>query len=547
MSKRKPGRSRQLEFVGSARLFGLCALNIVMALLLGGGARSGFLGDAIIQVLAIPLLVLSLWRLLQSQPTAQVRVAAGFCLSIVVLPLLQLVPLPAMIWTALPGRQALVTNLALISPNTPWLPLSVTPHATWLSALAILPPIALFLGTIQLTGRYRRQLTLIILLVAMASVFLGLVQVAQGTSSGLRFFDYTNNSEAVGFFANRNHLAALLYASTLFVAAWVVDTGLGFDTQAGSASRSSFDTLRMVSLVAGLTAMVLFVTAQAMARSRAGLGLSIVALFGTFALAYSGQAATSKWTPSRLMAAAIGLAFLFATQFALYRIMERFADDPLADARIPFARNTITAALQNMPFGTGLGSFVQVYGGFERPQDTLANTFANHAHNDFLELWLETGVFGIAGVACFVVWFSQRTFEIWARKRSGAVGVDALLAQAATLVAALLLVHSVVDYPLRTTALAMVFAFCCALLIPARRQTLLPAARETRVVGDGKSGSEPPAAPQSSLSRSSGNPVRGAAGRWGEELEWPDQWRRKTASPASPKPRPADFDEPSDE
>ena len=43
---------------------------------------------------------------------------------------------------------------------------------------------------------------------------------------------------------------------------------------------------------------------------------------------------------------------------------------------------------------------------------------------------------------------------------------DPNLARAAVLVVIIMVVHSIVDYPLRTAALAAVFAFACALLIP---------------------------------------------------------------------------------
>jgi hypothetical protein len=44
-------------------LFYLCAFVIVASLLLGGGTRGGFLSDAVLQFLAIPLLLVCLWKL----------------------------------------------------------------------------------------------------------------------------------------------------------------------------------------------------------------------------------------------------------------------------------------------------------------------------------------------------------------------------------------------------------------------------------------------------------------------------------------------------
>src|SRR5690606_34815955 len=110
----------------------------------------------------------------------------------------------------------------LAGRELPWWPLSVAPHTTWLGLVSLVVPLGVFLATIQLQRRERRLLSLAVLAVGIISVFLGLLQVAQGPESPLRFFAFTNPTEAVGFFANRNHFAALLYSLTLLAAAWTV-------------------------------------------------------------------------------------------------------------------------------------------------------------------------------------------------------------------------------------------------------------------------------------------------------------------------------------
>ena len=205
-------------------LFYLCTVVIVASLFLGGGTRGGYLSDAILQLLSIPLLVASLWRLSEVPLTKDTRRALFFCLAIAVLPLVQLIPLPPWLWTALPNRQLEVETFQLVGETVPWMPISVSPRGTWLSALSLLPPIAIFLGTLLVGYRERRSLSLVFLVVGVISVFVGLLQVAQGQASPLRFFAITNPTEAVGFFANRNHYAALHYCLMLFVVA--VDAGL---------------------------------------------------------------------------------------------------------------------------------------------------------------------------------------------------------------------------------------------------------------------------------------------------------------------------------
>src|SRR5262249_19618616 len=92
--------------------------------------------------------------------------------------------------------------------------------------------------------------------------------------------------------------------------------------------------------------------------------------------------------------------------------------------------------------------------------------YANHAHNDFLELWLNTGVVGLVLVGMFIVWLMLRAVEVWRSPPvNGASELDWTLARAATIIVALLIAHSFVDYPLRTGGIMAIMAFACALLI----------------------------------------------------------------------------------
>ena len=206
-------------------LFYACAFIATASLVLGGGSRRGHLSDAILALLSIPLLALGVWRLFDTDITRQMRWALWFCLALVALPLLQLVPLPGWLWTILPHREISAGSFALIQQDVPWMPISVSPEATWVSALSLLPPLSLFVGTLLLGYRDRRWLSLVIIAVGVIGVVLGLLQVAQGPTSPLRLFRFTNPTEAVGFFANRNHFAALVYVLVLLASAWTVNAG----------------------------------------------------------------------------------------------------------------------------------------------------------------------------------------------------------------------------------------------------------------------------------------------------------------------------------
>jgi O-antigen ligase len=544
--------AEQFKDVALSGQFWLTAFTLVAALLLGGGTRGGFLSDALLQLLAIPLLLLSasrlsdlFWR--RGAKLRQVRFELIFCLALVLVPLIQLVPLPPPLWTLLPHREPLIASFdglghGLSGDGLPWLPISVSPNATWLSVMALLPTLAVFSGTILLGYRERRLLSLAVVAFGIVSSFLGLLQIAQGPASRLRFFAATNLTEAVGFFANRNHFAAFLYVVLLFAAVWAVDVGFAVGPWR---DRRIFEARSIVTITASFLAIVILLAAEAMARSRAGMILTMISLAGVYGLVLTDRRRrTLSATPLNFLFAAAGTAFILVVQFALYRVLARFNADQLDDARLQFARTTIEAAWAYMPFGAGMGTFVPVYGMFEKPQDLFAHAYVNHAHDDILELWLETGIFGIALVGAFATWFVSRAVKIWRYGSVGANEFDRSLSRAATIAVALIVTHSFLDYPLRTAAMTAILAFACGLMV----ETLAgdTRAKERRVhtspgaaVQDAAprvpavSVALPPATAADQDATPSYRPPRQRSARWGDDVEWPEAWRKGSAGPGA--------------
>jgi len=119
--------------------------------------------------------------------------------------------------------------------------------------------------------------------------------------------------------------------------------------------------------------------------------------------------------------------------------------------------NTIRGAIDYGPFGSGIGSFLEIYRQYQDPL-AITRTYINHAHNDYLEVLLETGIAGAALILSFLGWWFWRVTKIW-RERNGCP-----FGRAATIASGVVLLHSLVDYPLRTAAISGIFAICIALM-----------------------------------------------------------------------------------
>ena len=110
-----------------------------------------------------------------------------------------------------------------------------------------------------------------------------------------------------------------------------------------------------------------------------------------------------------------------------------------------------------MPLGSGLGSFEAVYRLYERPE-AIDPTYVNHAHNDYLELALEAGIPAILWILAFLAWWALCAGSRWIGDANDP------WAKAGTIASAAILAHSFVDFPLRTSAIAAVFALAIGLM-----------------------------------------------------------------------------------
>ena len=432
-------------------------------LLLGGATQPGFAGDVILQLVATPLLVIGGKTALSNSPAGISRREMLLLGIIVLVPVWQTIPLPPSIWTLLPHADLRMAALQLTGQPPGWQALSLTPEASALGALSLLPPIALFLAARQLDFWQRRMLVLVILAVAAASVFLGMAQLAGGPQSGLRFYSNTNALDAVGFFANRNHFAALLYVAILLAAPFALDGGIGF-LEARKGGRGAEASL--ILFVGGATLMFLVGFAQLMARSRAGTALTIVAAICVAWMTMTEPRNRWRRSSMALLGISVITVILFAAQYGVDRFVERLTFDPQNDTRLVIARHTLDAARTFLPFGSGIGSFRDVYTMWETPGDLYPYVYINAAHDDWLQIALEAGLPGMAAMALFVVWLLWRGWQVFWHPAAIAQPLDGLLQRSAWLAIGLLLLHSFADYPLRPSAGMVLLSMCCALICP---------------------------------------------------------------------------------
>lgn len=451
---------------GGTRVAALAAALLAVALVLGGGGSPAPGTELLVQLMFAG--TLAVWFGVSggdalAQVPRRVRLIAALVAG---LPLLQLVPLPPFIWHALPGREVMREALALVGAENSWRPVSVAPARTFAAFLAVLPPLAILALTAATPARQRWWIPAAIATFGAATMLLGAAQLSGGRGGALRF--YVPDSVFLdGFQANHNSTADILLIAIVAAAAVI-----GARAERGRLPGGNRMVLPFAAGAAALLAMGVVLTI-----SRTGIGLLPAALLGTVLV-------LAPWLHLSARRLAIGgaavavlaviAALLLGANLVVGQVIARF--NFTGELRPELWADSLFAARQYFPFGSGSGTFTQAMIAVER-LEVIRQTVPNRAHNDFLELLLETG---IAGPIALSVISSILFGAAWRGLRGrSAEGKGLVVFGCAALV--ILALHSLVDYPIRSMALACVAAACAGLLFPA------PAGK-TRVA--------PPAAPE---------------------------------------------------
>lgn len=414
---------------------------LLAILLFGGASAAGLAMNALLGIAGSILIGWSLWSgpEVTETPTGLRPVAIAFA----ALAALQFLPLPPAIWTMLPGRGAVATGYELAGMPLPWLSLSLDPWGSLQSLAWWIPALVLFTVMRRRGNVASRQVVWLVAIIAYCSVGLAVLQVFGGSGY---FYAITNRGNAVGLFANSNHFASfMLIAMALVGGQWVYDRPALHRLQPAMA--------RGRVLVARLAPFALGVF---LSNSLAG-AILFFPVAGAVYLLYRPQLRI-HW-PAVFVALpilAVAMVWLLASGLVSNDLMASSAT--VGISRGEFLVNGLAMVQSFAPFGSGLGTFRELYPWFEK-LEVIGTTYVNHAHNDLLEMVIETGLLGIAVLGLFLRWYAVNLRRLWSHERE-----TNPVALAASVAIAAVLVHSLADYPARTAAISSLIAACLVMI-----------------------------------------------------------------------------------
>lgn len=314
----------------------------------GGGSRQGIF-NLIVQLAGLAVLalrgqsVLSFWR--QSPRLLRILIALSL-----LIPLIQIIPLPESVWSALPSRSMVVRSLEQIGESG-WMPLSLDPLRTLLALTALITPLAVLCAGWSLPRERLIDIGWVVVGLGLVTVMLGLVQLGDKTQAWTIYEGHDSSALLLGTFANRNH-AGIFLTFTLALAALlptprphpaVLPARLGvcfllFVAVILTQSRTAI-VLALLPVMLGMARAI-----EGMLRGRKGISAMRAAMigFGSLALVSFGAGAMILAAPGRIGEA-----------------LERFeaTDDP----RRFIWDDASFSAQRYWPAGAGIGTFSEIY------------------------------------------------------------------------------------------------------------------------------------------------------------------------------------------
>ena len=446
---------------GISRHEWLAMVFIAAALLLGGGGSPAPHSELMLQVLACILLLLWLWL-----PTPDGRVPAPrdplawlFGGLVLAVPVLQLLPLPPAWWQALPGQEGRTAALALVGAADQWQPLSQSPPRTLAALLSLVPPLFAGFAVAALAPEGRHRVLLAVAAIVLCSAVLGAAQISLGGDS-LRLYAESHRQYLVGFQANRNAQADILLIGAVVLGTLFVPMITAVRTRRRrdrSAGRTGSQAWWLV--LGGLLALLLL--AVVLTGSRMGIALIAVAMLALWLILHpvlgrlKGRRMAAAMAATAAVLLIVGYVLLQGNTM-VQRSAQRF--EATSDPRGELWEDTLFAINEAWPAGVGVGGFQPAMLAAER-LEVLDGTRPNRAHNDYLEWVLEGGLLAVLiGVAAIGV-LMMLAGRGWRRRPVDRGQV--LCGCAVLLIVAL---HSFVDYPLRSMALACMFGVGTGLL-----------------------------------------------------------------------------------
>lgn len=345
-----------------------------------------------------------------------------------------------------------LTQIIQISQN---IPLSFDPYTTRLAVIQLIFYL-LFLSAALFYINSRKRVKLIIYILLTTAAVMAFIGIIQRIGNFEMIYGIRNVSQQIFFssFVNQHHFASFM----------LMMIGLGLSLLFEQSIKKD----RKIFLFFGFSLMVIGVifTGSRGALLSLSLVIGFILAFKFFGREKNEETRSSKnlKIPIYIVSGLVVFVFLFGSilllggdQSLIRGIGLGETSGDVSNGRLHFWSVAWQSFLNHPIIGTGLDSFGVVFSEY----DTWNGIFrVEQAHNDYLQILSDAGILGILCVISFFILLVKKGLENIKNAKSRFYKSISTGALAGCLG---ILIHSFVDFPLRTPANAFVFLICAVL------------------------------------------------------------------------------------
>lgn len=426
---------------------------VLLCISLGGASVSPFARGCLNAIAALGTAALvATWP--RTMELNYLRVPVLLVCSVTLIGALQCIPIPVSAWSQIPGREDIIQDLESLGATPSHLPLSLEVEATIASlGNGLIPVFVLILSARVGLRRLKRYVPVFLVGLGFLVTLQGLSQLLSGPGSFLYFYDDTNVGYPVGPFANVNHAGSFLLMMIPFTVFLFRESWRKIQVSDERIATAFFLCAVFLSLITGIVAT------GSLAVYSLVVPVIVLAMMGSKMRGAPVRGNSVVLTYSTLLLVVIGI--LIVSTSPISGQLGETASSASPTSRHSIWTDTIEAIRTHWFVGTGMSSFQTVITSFEDPE-AVTSTYVVMAHNEYLQILLELGLPGAVLIIFALVWMLKRAYEVWFNQNSGSISPFRRTALIGIFIG---LLHSLVDFPARTPAIACVLSLFLAIVL----------------------------------------------------------------------------------
>ncbi|MDA2919003.1 O-antigen ligase family protein [Desulfobacterota bacterium AH_259_B03_O07] len=375
--------------------------------------------------------------------------------------LFQILPLPEFILRIVSEKsldiwektQSVISSIGF-SDEKSLFTISLYPNATWKETLLLLSYIA-FGIVISRSFKSERKIKMVLIPIFAVSLF----------EAGYGIYQYVVSSDvatgpgiesARGTFVNRNHFAGLLEMSIPLALGYVLSIGNWEDNKERTFFKNLISSDNLQKSILLLFLLGIMILALILSKSRMGIFSGFSSLI-FFYLAYS-SFTRNKLQISWMLFFVLAVAVLYGLLIGIYPVFERFFQTISGEPGRILIWKDMMGIIKDFPlFGTGLGTFSYVYPLYKKSvEQPIVYVYA---HNDYLQLMVETGILGFLSIMTALSLYISSSFKDLIRLYQEVDYFRFFLLLGALTGVVSILIHSLADFNLHIPSNGLYFAF----------------------------------------------------------------------------------------